>query len=64
LQACGGSCRCILAHLEVGEVPGAVVVLTALPREGGPEVDLDQLPVGTEADVAEDPGERGDGTPP
>lgn len=47
---------CALAHLQVGEVPGAVVLLAALPGERGPEVHLDQLPVGAEADVAEDAG--------
>lgn len=45
------------AHLQVGEVPGAVVILAAPPGEPGPEVHLDQLPVRTEADVAEDAGE-------
>lgn len=45
------------AHLQVGEVPGAVVTLAAPPGEPGPEVHLDQLPVRAEADVAEDAGE-------
>lgn len=45
------------AHLQVGEVPGAVVALIAPPGEPGPEVHLDQLPVRAEADVAEDAGE-------
>ena len=45
------------AHLQVGEVPGAVVILAAPPGEPGPEVHLDQLPVRAEADVAEDAGE-------
>lgn len=45
------------AHLRVGKVPGAVVILAALPGEPGPEVYLDQLPVRAEADVAEDAGE-------
>lgn len=47
------------AHLQVGEVPGAVVFLPAHPGEGGPEVHLDQLPVGAVADVAEDAGGKG-----
>ena len=46
-----------LAHLRVGEVPGAIVILVAPPGEPGPEVHLDQLPVRAEADVAEDAGE-------
>ena len=46
-----------LAHLRVGEVPGAIVILTAPSGEPGPEVHLDQLPVRAEADVAEDAGE-------
>lgn len=49
------------AHLQVGEVPGAVVLLAARPSERGPEVHLDQLPVGAEADVAEDAGAGDDG---
>lgn len=52
-----GPVGCGLAHLQVGEVPGAVVLLAARPGERRPEVHLDQLPVGAEADVAEDAGE-------
>lgn len=47
-----------MAHLEVSEVPGAVVILATLPGEGGPEVHLDQLPVRAEADVTKDPEGR------
>lgn len=47
-----------LTHLEVSEVPGAVVILTTLAGEGGPKVHLDQLPVRAEADVAKDPEGR------
>lgn len=53
------------AHLEVGEVPGAVVILATRPGEGRPEVHLDQLPIRAEADVAEDPGKGSqDRSPP
>lgn len=55
----GGGPAC--AHLQVGEVPGAVVLLATRPGERGPEVHLHQLPVGAEADVAEDAGGRGGG---
>lgn len=54
---CWAEGGCGRAHLQVGEVPGAVVLLAALPGERGPEVHLDQLPVRAEADVAEDAGE-------
>lgn len=47
------------AHLQVGELPGAVVLGAAGPGEGRPEVHLDQLPLGAVADVAEDA--RGEG---
>jgi hypothetical protein len=54
-----GPCGCRrMAHLEVSEVPGAVVILATLPGEGGPEVNLDQLPVRAEADVTKDPEGR------
>lgn len=46
------------AYLEVSEVPGAVIILNTLPGEGGTEVNLDQLPVRAEADVAKDPEGR------
>lgn len=35
-----GSAGC-QTHLEVSEVPGAIVILATLPGEGGPEVHLD-----------------------
>lgn len=54
-EPCG--CR-RMAHLEVSKVPGAVVILATLPGEGGPEVNLDQLPVRAEADVTKDPEGR------
>lgn len=47
-----------MAHLEVSEVPGAIVILNTWPGEGGPEVHLDQLPVRAEADVTKDPEGR------
>lgn len=47
-----------MAHLEVSEVPGAVIILNTLPGEGGTEVNLDQFPVRAEADVAKDPEGR------
>ena len=47
-----------LTHLEVSEVPGAVVILATLSGEGGPKVHLDQLPVRAEADVTKDPEGR------
>lgn len=54
-----GPCGCrYMAHLEVSEVPGAIVILNTWPGEGGPEVHLDQLPVRAEADVTKDPEGR------
>lgn len=54
-----GPCGCrYMAHLEVSEVPGAVIILNTLPGERGAEVNLDQLPVRAEADVAKDPEGR------